>query len=337
MNKNTSDINPITRTILGYLGMVVVIAVAVAFLSSSANAGNAYGRDGKPAQAGNKVDHPGNAYGHAKNGGNPTPGANGNGVKGGNGVHANGKSKKGRLVASLGSLNAAHASINGLKHANPKSRVGMLATYMDALVSYEEKDPLYHQLVDQLIAIKDTITAVKGEINVVGSKIDAVESEIGAVEDKITDIDGGITDLANQIAALDPEAETYEADKAALGDQIATLEADKAALEGQVATLEADKGTLEANQDALVADQIALTEQETNVQGALDTVTAEINTALTLAADSLKQAANKDSLIDATVVNAVNTLLDGKSEGFTHSETIRETEEYVANIINAPE
>ena len=60
-------------------------------------------------------------------------------------------------------------------------------------------------------------------------------------------------------------------------------------------------------------------------------------TALTLAADSLKQAANKDSVIDATTVNAVNTLLNGKSEDFTHSETIRETEEYVANIINKQE
>ena len=44
-----------------------------------------------------------------------------------------------------------------------------------------------------------------------------------------------------------------------------------------------------------------------------------------------------DGLIDATVVDAVNSLLDGKSENFTHGTTIHESGQDIADIVNPPD
>lgn len=102
---------------LGYATMVALVAGAMAVSATPASAGNAYGRD----------NNPGNANGHAKNGG-PTANSNGNGS----------------LASAMGSLNSAHASANGLANASPNSRPGMLAAYMDAMVVYEAE----YELVD---------------------------------------------------------------------------------------------------------------------------------------------------------------------------------------------
>lgn len=229
-------------TIFGYFTMAALIAGTVAFSATPANAGNAYGKDGNP----------GHANGHAGNGG---PAGTNNG--------------SGNMASAMGSLNAAHASANGLAHASPKSRVGMLAAYMDAMVVYEEE----YGLVDW----------------------DAYDD----LMDQIADIDSQIADLQADIEALDPEDPDYETDKAALESDIADLEADKAALQ-------ADADALTAAVDAAAGD----------------------------AAGDLQGAANKDGLIDATVVDAVNSLLDGKSEDFTHSPTIHDSEPAIADIIN---
>lgn len=231
-----------TGTGFGYFTMAALVAGTVAFSVTPANAGNAYGKDGNP----------GLANGHAENGG---PAATNNG--------------NGNLASTMGSLNAAHASANGLAHANSNSRVGMLAAYMDAMVVYETE----YGLVDW----------------------DAYND----LMDQIADIDGQIAGLQADIEALDDTSPTYEADKAAL--------------EGQIATLEGDKGLLQADADVL---------------------TASLDGAAGDAADNLEGAANKDGLIDPTVVDAVNSLLDGKSEDFTHSTVVHDSEQDIADIIN---
>lgn len=211
------------RTVSGLISFISValVASAVAFTASPAVAGNAYGRDGNP----------GNATGHAENGG-PAGTNNGNG----------------NLASAMGSLNAAHASTNGLAHANrEQSRVGMLAAYMDAMAVYET-------------AYAD-----------------------------VTEADWIIyNELMDDIAALDPDSPTYDGDKAAL-------------------------------------------------QAEADLITAAIDAAATDAADNLKDAANKNGLIDATVVDAVNSLLDGKSDDFTHSTVVHDSEDDIVEIINPSE
>lgn len=230
---------------LGYFAIVALVSGAMAIAATPANAGNAYGKDGNPGQA----------KGHAENGG-PAGTNNGNG--------------------NLASLNAAHTSAQGLAHANrDHSRVGMLASYMDAMVVYEmayeaisEEDwDTYNQLIDDISGIDDDIAGLQADID-----------------------------------ALDPNDADYEADKQALEDQIADLESDKAALQEEA-----------------------------------DAITAEIDAAAEDAAGNLAGAANKDGLIDANVVHEVNNLLDGKSDDFTHSDIVEDSEQDIADTINPPE
>jgi len=115
-------------------------------------------------------------------------------------------------------------------------------------------------------------------------------------------IDDEIAALQDEIDALDPEDPDFESDKQALEDQIAGLEGDKAALQ--------------ADADALTAD---------------------LEAAAGDAADFLADAANKDGLIDADIIDAVNEKLDGKSEDFTHSDVVHNSEQDIADIINPPE
>ena len=56
------------------------------------------------------------------------------------------------------------------------------------------------------------------------------------------------------------------------------------------------------------------------------------------AADALVRAANKDAQIDTTFIDAVNGLLDGKSDGFNHETAagnpIHESEDDIDFLIN---
>lgn len=224
----------------GYLATFALVALAMALVSSPASAGNGYGRD----------NNPGHANGHAE------------GAPSSNGAQA----------SARGSLNAAHASEQALAHANPKSRVGMLSAYMDAMAVYEAA----YEDVDW-----DAYNDIMGQIAAIDEEIES---------------------LNEQIAALDPEDPNYEADKAAL--------------EGQIADLEDDKADLQDQADAL---------------------TAEVDAAAAAAAGHLKDAANKDDMIDESVVDGVNSLLDGKSEDFSHDDIIHESEPDIAEIINPSE
>jgi hypothetical protein len=230
---------------LGYFAMAALVSGAMAIAAAPANAGNAYGKDGNPGQA----------KGHAENGG-PAGTNNGNG----------------NMTSAAGSLNSAHASANGLAHANPKSRVGMLAAYMDAMVVYETE----FALVDW-------------------EAYDLIIADIAVIDD-------GIAALQAEIDALDPVDPDYEADKQALEDDIALLEADKALLQADA-----------------------------------DVLTAAVDSATDDAAGDLAGAANKDGLIDAEMVDAVNSLLDGKSDDFTHSDVVHDSEQGIADTINPPE
>ncbi len=67
---------------------------------------------------------------------------------------------------------------------------------------------------------------------------------------------------------------------------------------------------------------------------------ADQQAALDAAAAALADAANKDHLIDAQVVDAVNAMLDGKKSGFSHTavagDPIHDAESEIANRINPP-
>ena len=73
------------------------------------------------------------------------------------------------------------------------------------------------------------------------------------------------------------------------------------------------------------------------LQADADLLTAAVDAATDDAAGNLGGAANKDGLIDADVVDAVNSLLDGKSADFTHSGVVHDSEQSIADVINPPE
>lgn len=192
-----------------YAALVALVWGAMAVSAAPAVAGNGYGKD----------NNPGHANGHA---GSNDVASNNNGNGHGN------------MSATSGSLNAAHASENGLAHANRlHSRVGMLAAYMDAMVVYDTE----YNMVDW-------------------EEYDSIQSQIG-------DIDSQIADLNDQIAALDPEDPNYDTDKQDLEDQIADLESQKSDLQDQAEALTAAV-------DAAAADAAGNLEGAANKDGLID-------------------------------------------------------------------
>ncbi len=67
---------------------------------------------------------------------------------------------------------------------------------------------------------------------------------------------------------------------------------------------------------------------------AVDLARDGVNATLSEAAGYLGDTANKGSMIDANVVDAVNSLLDGKSGDFEHNDDIHDSEEDLATTIN---
>lgn len=199
---------------LGYFAMAALIVGAVTFSATPSAAGNAYGKDGNPGKGNGQTQSAATSNGN------------------------------GNLASAMGSLNAAHASANGLEHANSKSKVGMLAAYMDAMVVYEAE----YALVDW--------------------------EAYDAIMDDIADIDDQIADLEEQIGLLDPEDPDYETDKQALEDQVADLEEDKA-------DLQTDADTLTAGVDAAAGDAAGDLEDAANKDGLIDaTVVDAVNSLL---------------------------------------------------------
>jgi hypothetical protein len=92
--------------------------------------------------------NPGNSGAHGNSGGNGSPGSNGNafgrvgltaGVGAGN-AGANANAGGHSVVALAGAGNAAHASIQGLLHANPRSAVGRVRAYADLNFQAQQQD-----------------------------------------------------------------------------------------------------------------------------------------------------------------------------------------------------
>lgn len=73
---------------------------------------------------------------------------------------------------------------------------------------------------------------------------------------------------------------------------------------------------------------------------ALDGSEAEQDAALEDAAADLADAANKDDQLDAETIDALNTLLDGKGDGFTHDavdgDPVHDAEPAIADLVNPP-
>jgi hypothetical protein len=170
-----------TKAGLGYFAIAALISGAMAIPAAPANAGNAYGRDGNP----------GNATGHAEGGPAGTNNGNGN------------------LASAMGSLNAAHASANGLAHANrAHSRVGKLAAYMDAMAVYEtayadvtEADwIIYNDLMDDIAALDPDSPTYDADKAALQAEADLITAAIDAAA---TDAAGNLEDAANKDGLID--------------------------------------------------------------------------------------------------------------------------------------
>jgi hypothetical protein len=91
------------------------------------------------------ADHHGN---HGQSGAHGTPGSNGNAFGqaaltaniGGGNAGANANASGHNVVALAGAGNAAHASIQGLLHANPRSAVGRVKAYADLNFQAQQQD-----------------------------------------------------------------------------------------------------------------------------------------------------------------------------------------------------
>jgi hypothetical protein len=92
-----------------------------------------------------------------------------------------------------------------------------------------------------------------------------------------------------------------------------------------------------ADLNAYMASLAVGEEPEADLLGPLE---AAVDEAFDRAVGSLEDAANKDSLIDADVVHAVNEMLNGKSADFSHEnldgDAIHDSETAVAGAVNPP-
>jgi hypothetical protein len=119
-----------------------------------------------PALAAHNGNH-GNSGTHGNSGSNGGPGSNGNAFgrvgltanvgAGNTGTSANASGRN--VVALAGAGNAAHASIQGLLHANPRSAVGRVKAYADLNFQAQQQDQATAQ------ALSDCNAALGGDSN----------------------------------------------------------------------------------------------------------------------------------------------------------------------------
>lgn len=121
---------------------------------------------------------------------------NGNGRGGGN-AHGQSKAKHGGNPAEdidaakpklPGSLNASNASPRALSHANPRSRVGALGAYMDAMSDYVD-------------------ARENGDVPAQQAALDAAAAALANAANKDVQIDTGVVDAVNK--ALDGKREGF--------------------------------------------------------------------------------------------------------------------------------
>lgn len=95
-----------------------------------------------------------------------------------------------------------------------------------------------------------------------------------------------------------------------------------------------------ASEDSVVGKLSAYMEDIKAYLDSLDGSEDEQNAALEAAAADLADAANKDELLDAETIDALNTLLDGKADGFTHDavdgDPVHDAEPAIADLVNPP-
>lgn len=130
-------------------------------------------------------------------------------------------------------------------------------------------------------------------------------------------------------------AESHAADSAAgTGATAGALGALNAAHASGSAFANASENSVVGKLSAYMDDMAAY------LDALIDGGEAEQDAALQAAAGHLADAANKDELVDADLIHAVNTLLDGKADGFTHEGTagdpVHESEAAVGDAVNPP-
>lgn len=139
------------------------------------------GSNGNSASAGHGN---GNAFGHDNNGPGKSATANSNGLGNGKGLGNNQKS----VAATLGRLNAAHASATARAHASLNSAVGLIAQYEAAVYAAREAATEEEQAELEQTAMGFLGQAANKEINeeVVSAVNDLLGIEPEAEPDSVT-------------------------------------------------------------------------------------------------------------------------------------------------------
>lgn len=143
------------------------------------------GSNGNSASAGHgKGNGNGNAFGHGDNGPGKSATANSNGLGNGKGLGNNQKS----VAATLGRLNAAHASATARAHASLNSAVGLIAQYEAAVYAAREAATEEEQAALEQTAMGFLGQAANKEINeeVVSAVNDLLGIEPEAEPDSVT-------------------------------------------------------------------------------------------------------------------------------------------------------
>jgi hypothetical protein len=182
----------------------------------------------------------------------------------------------GAIASRLKGLNAAHASLTAMAHANPNSRVGRIATFREGLITYNADQAAYeaallqydadnaaaNQALADALAAQDAVTAayLASLTTLLGGTPEDPASALAAlqalpdgatVEEIATFIADtyGIDPTTIDPALLDSLAGVTTSDSQVLDqailDQLAAAEAERLALEEQQAAIEAEKLALD--------------------------------------------------------------------------------------------
>ena len=178
--------------------------------------------------------------------------------------------------SELGALNAANASPRALAKANPKSRVGRIAAYRDAVLGRAD-----------LLSDYDLTRAALDAATPPARDPDAISADLTQYD---ADID---------LAAADLAAARAELAVAPVGTDTTALQGEIAALEGEVEAISIERATVRAELDA-ANDYANLVEEEAELREAIANQPA-------LEQSLLEAAANKT--VTPGVVTSVNDLL----------------------------
>jgi hypothetical protein len=139
--------------------------------------------------------------------------------------------------SELGALNAANANENALLNASPNSRVGMIATYRDAVVAGQEMEA---ELEEAMLAIADMEEPTRSSGDIEADLLAAMEDEF-ATEEELMALED---ELAAAVIYEDAQATITELEDALL---------EQPALETSLLELAANKPVTEAIEDAVKA------------------------------------------------------------------------------------